>query len=417
MIQRYFDPLLTFVFAKVKYLHVEHIARLILTTAIISAAPPLIVRPVFAQGSPFTGEDAILHEARSLISRHQPAQAETVLRPLLERDPRNATILTLLAETRIDQGDRSEAATLLLRALNASPNSSEANITLGNLLLAEHHDPEAMDRFETVLGLAPTNPDAQRGELTAATELAVTARGSGHPEVALDVLRHARTKLPDNPKLLLELGIQATELHLLTEASEALNRARKLDAGDPDILYALGRADTELQHMAAAEADFRAYLAVRPNDASAHFGLGHVLAMDQQAAAARAEFELSIQLQPVQTESYYQIGQIELDAQQDAKAEVLFRKTLERDPKHGGALTGMGVLAFRAKEYAKAEQYLAAAEKTAPEYGPAHYYRGLALARMGRKDEADTELRTAAELGKAHPTPVRGGAPPSAETP
>jgi Flp pilus assembly protein TadD len=77
----------------------------------------------------------------------------------------------------------------------------------------------------------------------------------------------------------------------------------------------------------------------------------------------------------------------------------------------------MGVLAFRAKEYAKAEQYLAAAEKTAPEYGPAHYYRGLALARMGRKDEADTELRTATELGKAHPTPVQGGAPPSAETP
>jgi tetratricopeptide (TPR) repeat protein len=136
--------------------------------------------------------------------------------------------------------------------------------------------------------------------------------------------------------------------------------------------------------------------------------------MDQRTDEARAEFERSIQLQPVQTESYYQIGQIELDAHQDAKAEPLFRKALERDPSHGGSLTGLGVLAFRAKEYAKAEQYLAAAEKAAQDYGPAHYYRGLALARLGRRDEADAELRTATELGKAS---ARGGTATAPATP
>jgi tetratricopeptide (TPR) repeat protein len=395
----------------------ERIACLILTAATISAAPLVSVAPIFSQSSASAGEDADLREARDLLSQHQPERAETVLRPLLARDPENAWALTVLAEARVDQGDRDEATSLLLRALAASPNSTEANITLGNLLLAEHHDPEAMDRFETVLGVAPTKPDARHGELTAATELAVAARSSGHPEVALEVLQHARTKLPDDPKLLLELGIEATELHLLPEAAEALNGARKLDPNDPDILYALGQVEIDQQHMPAAEADFRAYLAIRPNDASAYFGLGHVLAMDQRPDDARGEFERSIQLQPVQTESYYQIGQIELDAHRDAKAEPLFRKALERDPKHGGALTGMGVLAFRAKQYAKAEQYLADAEKTAPDYGPAHYYRGLALARLGRKDEADTELRTATELGKANPAAGQGGGPSPAGTP
>ena len=113
----------------------------------------------------------------------------------------------------------------------------------------------------------------------------------------------------------------------------------------------------------------------------------------------------SIQLQPVQTESYYQIGQIELEAHEDAKAEALFRKVLERDPAHGGSLTGLGVLAFRAKDYVKAEQYLAAAlKKSAPSYGPAHYYRGLALAHLGRKDEGDAELREATRLGGANPS-------------
>ena len=379
-------------------------SALLLCTAIGTAAQ-----------TPVAGDSVdVLRKARELRSIHQPQAAEALLRPYLDDHPADPEVLILLAQLRVDQGDPTEAQQMLTAALAASPNSVAPNLAMGELLLAGHHNPEAMDRFETVLGITLANPDARRGELAAATALALSTRRAGHPEVALEVLQHARTKLPDDPKLLLELGIQATELHLLPEAADALNVARKLDPVDPEILYALGRLETEQQHMAAAETDLRAYLAARPNAASAHFGLGHVLAMDQRTEDARAEFARSIQLQPVQTESYYQIGQIELDAHQDAKAEPLFRKALERDPSHGGSLTGLGVLAFRAKEYAKAEQYLAAAEKAAQDYGPAHYYRGLALARLGRRDEADAELRTATELGKAS---ARGGTATAPATP
>jgi len=107
----------------------------------------------------------------------------------------------------------------------------------------------------------------------------------------------------------------------------------------------------------------------------------------------------------VQTESYYELGQMELEVQNDAAAEPLFARVLARDPKHGGALTGMGEIEFRKKDYAQAEQYLARAEAAAPEYQPAHYYRGLALARMGRKDESQTELATAAELDRKQQGP------------
>ncbi len=326
------------------------------------------------------------------------------MRPYLATQPNDVEALTLLGQLRIDQGDQDGAEKSFITALLVSPNSIAPNLAMGELLLSMHRNPEAMDRFETVLATTPTNSDARRGELAAATELALSARKSGHPEVALQVLQHARTKLTDDPKLLLELGIEATELYLYPEAEDALNAARKLKPNDSGILYALARLETERQHLPAAEVDFRAYLAAQPADASAHFGLGHVLAMELRTDEARVEFERSIQLQPAQTESYYQIGQIELDAHQDAKAQALFLKALERDPTHGGALTGLGALAFRAKDYAKAEKYLAAAEKTAPNYGPAHYYRGLALAHMGRKDEGEAELREATRLGSANPS-------------
>jgi tetratricopeptide (TPR) repeat protein len=374
-----------------------------LFTAAMLAAAFVGGRVAVAQASGAQSEAAILRSARSFLSARQPERAEEIIQVLLAREPDNVEALTIAGQIRIAQGKIDYAEKLLLRALDASPNAEEANLLMGDLLFAEHHDPEAMVRFETVLDSNPHNAAARKGELSAVTELALAARKAGHPEASLQALQHARTSLPDDPELLYELGIQADELHMLPEAAEALNTARKLDPKNLDVVYALARVEIDQQHMVQAESDLRKYLAARPNDASAHFGLGHVLAMDQRIAEARSEFERSIQLQPAQTESYYQLGQLELDAQRDAAAEPLFLKALTRDPNHGGALTGMGVIAFRAKNYAKADEYLAAAEKTAPEYGPAHYYRGLSLARLGKKEESDAELHIATELGKAAP--------------
>jgi tetratricopeptide (TPR) repeat protein len=348
---------------------------------------------------------AVLRQAKLLRAHHQPEAAARVLDSFLSKNPEDADALALLAQIRLDQGDASMAKELLTKALASSPNSPAANVTLGRLMLEEHRDPEAMDRFETVLAIDLRDEEAREGELAAATELAISARRESRPDAALKVLEHARTRLPNNPKLLLELGIQATEMGLLPEARDSLQAARKLDAGDPDVLYALGRLEMVQQHLQAAESDLRAYLAKRPDDASAHFGLGKVLEAAQRTTEARGEFERSIQLKPAQTESYYELGQLELEVQHDAQAAPLFQKVLARDATHGGALTGMGIIAFRSKDYAQAEQYLAGAEKTAPGYQPAHYYRGLALARLGQKDESQRELQIANELDQKQEGP------------
>ena len=384
-----------------------------LATILLTIALLAIMQRGAAQ-EPEIDSAAILRQAKLLRANHQPEAAARVLNSFLSKNPEDADVLTLLAQIRLDQSDASAAKGLLTRALASSPNSPAANITLGKLMLEEHHDPEAMDRFETVLEINLRDKDARDGELAAATELAVSARRENRPDAALKVLEHARTRLPDDPKLLLDLGIQATEMGLFPEAAESLQVARKLDASDPEILYALARLEMQEQHLQTAEADLRVYLAKRPEDASAHFGLGKMLEVAQRTADARAEFERSIQLQPAQTESYYELGQLELELQHDAQAAPLFQKVLARDATHGGALTGMGIIAFRSKDYSQAEQYLERAEKTAPDYQPAHYYRGLVLARLGQKDESRRELQTAAELDRKQQGPpgaINGSSP------
>ncbi len=333
------------------------------------------------------------------LSAHTPqplAATQTQAAPAsAPDDPRS---LTAQAALELQDGHAADAHVLLARALAASPNDPAANLALGDLLLAQQHYPEAMDRFETVLAIDLRNQRARAGELQAATRLALQARTSGHPDAALLCLEHARSSLPDDPALLLDLGIQADQLGQYPEAEEVLEASLRLRPSDPATLYALGRLETDEKHLPSAEAHLRAYLAARPDDATAHFGLGHLLVMEQRIPDATTEFKRSIALQPVQTESYYQLGQIATDLQHDDEARPLLQKVLARDPSHGGALTCMGVLAFRAKDYPEARSFLARAVSSSPTYQPAHYYYGLTLARLGQKSASDAELKIAVDL-------------------
>ena len=302
------------------------------------------------------------------------------------------------ARAKAAAGEPEGAKALLTQALGLSPNSPEANLALGRLLLDARQWPEAMDRFETVLATDVHADEARAGELKAATSLALQARHAGNQDAALRCLEHARESLPDDPELLRDLGVQAFEMHLLALAAEAMHASLAVAPGDVQTMYALSRVELEQQQPEAAEKHLRAYLEARPGDATAHYGLGHLLQMQMRRDEAAAEFHRSIELQPLQTESYYQLGQMALDDHRDEEAAPLFRQTLSRAPKHGGALTGLGILDFRAKRYEDARKSLESAVAASPEYQPAHFYLGLTLGRTGDKDGSGRELAMAAEL-------------------
>jgi tetratricopeptide (TPR) repeat protein len=106
----------------------------------------------------------------------------------------------------------------------------------------------------------------------------------------------------------------------------------------------------------------------------------------------------SIALTPNQAESYYQIGQMALDHGDYAAAQQECRKALEHDPKHGGALAALGIAAYRLKQFPEVIRSLQLAIAAAPEYQPAHYYYGLALAKIGQKEASERELKLAADM-------------------
>lgn len=271
----------------------------------------------------------------------------------------------------------------------------------GQRLLREGNMSAARAAFELVLSVNPADAQAQAGEVQASEQLALQARAKGSADEALTILVQARKLVPDNPRLLFDLGMLEEEMHLLFDSDQTLAAAEKLAPQAPGVLYAVARIKMERGDLTAAQSHMEAYLKQRPNDASAHYGLGRIYQLGLQFDAARSEFLRAVELQPVQTESYYELGDLALKQGDYDEALARFNKTLERDPNHGGALEGSGEACFKQKKYDQAKEMLERAVAAAPGYAPSHYYLGLTLARLGRKEDSARELDRANQITDA----------------
>jgi tetratricopeptide (TPR) repeat protein len=257
---------------------------------------------------------------------------------------------------------------------------------------------EARDAFEEILATSPDDMAAQSGEVQVSERMALDARAAGRVDDALADLLRAQKLAPENARLLYDLGILEDEMRLYLDADKTLAHLEQLSPADPLVQYAVARVKLDLGQLGPAEEKMQAYLKVHPDDASAHYGLGRAYQQGVQLDQARAEFQRSIELRPQQTEAYYQLGEIAIQQGNYPEALANFSKTLAGNPKHGGALVGTGVVYFKQKQYDKAEEFLEKATGASPDYQPGHYYLGLTLARLGRKEESDRELAVATKL-------------------
>jgi tetratricopeptide (TPR) repeat protein len=268
------------------------------------------------------------------------------------------------------------------------------------------HDPELdaatakMSEIERAIKADPNDAAAKQNEAKTAIEYGLAEQQHNRTEAALWLLLRAQYWVPQDPELLLDLGIQEANLELYTDAASTLTESLRLRPNEAQALYALARVDMDLGNMDSAEKEWLALLKVEPDNARTRYGYGLALQAMQRDEEARSQFEQSIQLDPHQAESYYRIGEIARRQQKLDEARKQYREALSRDATHSGALTGLAILDYKMKNYNQAENELEAAIKSAPGYYTARYYHGLTLARLGRKVEAEAEFAVAVQLSK-----------------
>ena len=340
----------------------------------------------------------LLREAGQSILAGDLQTAEAKLQSVLATDPTEYHALNFLGVVRAQQHRETEAEALFQQVIAEKPEFAGVRVNLGLLYAQTKRDEDAASQFQEALRLDPSRSDARSALVSSLRTQARTSVEAGNLEKGLALLLRARKESPQDPDVIFEFGMTALQMSLLPDAIQAFQDALAIRKNDPNVLYALGRAQIGLAEFSQAKASFEQFLQVRPHDASGHYAMGLVQQSLQQTAEARLQFEKSVQLQPLQTESYFQLGLMDLEQKQLEDAATRFERVLKRDPKHAGALFGMGRIAFERRDYSNAVPLLRRAIDSDASLRQAHYYLGLAYARLGRKDDSDKELETASSL-------------------
>jgi tetratricopeptide (TPR) repeat protein len=339
-----------------------------------------------------------LQDAAKELSAGRLDQAEQDLESVLRSNPEDYRALDLLGVVRVLQHQDAKAQELFAQAVKAKPDFAPGHAHLGLLYVQTGRTQDALPELREALRLDPGRSDAAGALAHILEKQAKTASDAGDWNGALALLIEARKYAPDNADVLYSFGMVARQLSLDDDAIEAFQQTLKLRKNDALALYYLGSTWMDRARFDEARAQFAQYVALRPDDPAGHCALGMTLAALERTEEARAQFERSIALDSTQSEAYYRLGLLEMNAgDYDAAARDL-HQALEHKPNDAGALTALGRVEFERRHYPEAMTLLQQAVSQDDSLEEAHYYLGLTLARMGRKDESNAQLEIAARL-------------------
>lgn len=259
------------------------------------------------------------------------ADAERVLRLLLERSPGDPAVLGLLGAVLDGEQKYAEAEPFYQAALAKSPPSPTLLNNLGNHYLACGQAEQARPYFERLLTMNPLHANAN-------LQLARLATGQKQGGQALKYL--SRVKDSD-PAIVL---LRGEALHWAGKRAEALALLEKLaqDPGsDPRVQFSLGMTFARMEFYDRAEAAFSAALARRPADFDVLYNLGRAAARAEHYDRAQRAFEVALRLRPDDVESLFELGRVYAARQDYDHAVYLLAQARKLAPKHVGILLAL----------------------------------------------------------------------------
>ncbi|MBT5008501.1 MAG: tetratricopeptide repeat protein [Gammaproteobacteria bacterium] len=314
----------------------------------------------------------------SLLKSGARAEAESVCRESIQRDPGDVNFMALLGTILAERNEWLEAEECLRHAIRVAPGHARAHEDLGTVLLNQGQHAAALPLLEKAAELMPNNPaiftklggalsalgrseSAQRalakasalsptqakleqasrlfaeGKFRAAEQLAQAILQDNPMDVnaALLLARIAINAhcFDDAEQLLLkiteiaprfvaawhDLSSVLKELNRYEEAVVALEHAVTLDQNNPVTHYFLGAALAMAAQPERAIESYQKAVAFDSNLTGAHIGLGHVLKTVGDQAGGIAAYRRAIALRPNFGETYYSLANLKTFQFNDAE--------------------------------------------------------------------------------------------------
>lgn len=271
---------------------------------------------------------------------------ETLGFSFLRKNPSDYRALVQLADYYQERGRLTKALELYQMLAARFPGETYPHITLVNLCLATGLTEKAAAALKIF-------EQRHAGKPEFAVLQAALVETQGNSALALELLKQAEAKNPDNPAVLLNLG---------------------------KLYFRAGNFDLAI-------ASFQKALRRNELDAEGNYFLGlSFMAMKQWETAAR-QFETMLRKGMYHRGVYFQQGYAYLKTGQKTKAEACYFKSIESDPSLHEAFYHLGLLKLQERKPEEAQVYLAQAVALKPE----ETYRKMLDFAQREKQSASTQ--------------------------
>ena len=294
------------------------------------------------------------------LLRHQagqPAEAEQLIRKILEIDPHHADSLHYLGALAHLSGRHETAADLIVQAIQLNGEVPIFHYNLGRVLSNQGKFDAAERCYKQALAINHNFAEAY-------SNLGALLIEQGKLDEAVTCCERA---LSINPNL-----------------SEPYNNLGS-------IFFAQGKLDEAAEYCRRA-------LAFRPEYVVAYFNLGRILQAQGQLDEAAACFRRAIAINPHYAEAYNNLGGIFLTQDNPDEALTCYQRALAINPDNAEAHSNLGNVFFK---QGKLDEAIACCERAItinPHYAEAHYNLGLVFKNQGRLDDAMASYRRALAL-------------------
>jgi len=276
-----------------------------------------------------------LGKARELYRRGRVAEAQVIMRDVLESQPRHHEVLHLSGLIEYRAENPRGAAELIGRAIEINPGLSAPHNNLGNALRALNQPMAAIESFDRAIAIDPNLAEAHFNRANALLDL-------NQLEAAVESYDRAIVLKPTHAEAHNNRGNALAALGRQQAAIDSYDRAVDLK---PDYAMALnnrGVAYVTLRRPDAALADFDQAIALQPRFAMAHNNRGNALTRLGQLRAAAESYRRAIALSPKLAEPYTNLGSALVALGQPRAALQQIDRALELRPDYALAFSHRG---------------------------------------------------------------------------
>lgn len=188
----------------------------------------------------------------------------------------------------------------------------------------------------------------------------------------------------------------------IEEARAPLERAVEVIPDDPDLLLNLGILDQKSGRFGTAAERLARAVELQPANAVAHFNLGVVHGRRGDFEAGIAALREALRLRPDYPEASFNLAVLEREAGHAEGALTLLDQALTERPEAVEIHRARATTLLRLERLAEAEEALARATELAPHDAENHYQRAVLAARRGDLDAAERAHREALTLDPGH---------------